>query len=132
MPVLMCTYRDVQLLGTAPFHTLRTWAADMGIQVSMHTHQDTTRRRWSHGNEHASPCHWHVCRIFSRVHSPAYGLRSYLYILFHAAPIRMMQAIGIEQAYTKIGLFYGLRMLLACVSSYCEARLIHAVRQRFG
>ncbi|KAL5640326.1 hypothetical protein ACGC1H_007557 [Rhizoctonia solani] len=58
--------------------------------------------------------------------SPAYALRSWAYILVHLFPAKFPIWIA---SFDKRHTFFGLRMIFAFVSSFCEARLFRAVAE---
>lgn len=64
-------------------------------------------------------------------YSPEFGLRSYLYPLLHAVWIRFLQLLAVDHVWGKAGLFFGLRLLFAVVSSYCEAEFVQAAVFRY-
>ena len=45
-------------------------------------------------------------------YSPAYALRSYLYLGVYWSIIRALQFIGVEAAFGKVGVFYGVRVVI--------------------
>lgn len=65
-------------------------------------------------------------------YSPAYGLRSYSYILLHVGVVRLLQLLGVEAALGKAALFFGVRVAFVLCGTYCEAAFVEAVRQRVG
>lgn len=52
-------------------------------------------------------------------YSPDYGIRSWLYILLHTAPLKFMSLLGKQKSFE----FYFLRVLFAFVCAGCETRL---------
>ncbi len=64
--------------------------------------------------------------------SPTYGLRSYLYILFHAGLGKISQWLWIEQTWGRVGVFYAIRTALGLLCAAAETRLVRAVKRRFG
>jgi len=62
-------------------------------------------------------------------YSPAYGLRSYAYILIQAIPAKLLQFIFPNN---KIFVFFGVRCFLALISSICETYLCLSISKRYG
>mmetsp|Transcript_2540 Transcript_2540/g.3477 ORF Transcript_2540/g.3477 Transcript_2540/m.3477 type:complete len:535 (+) Transcript_2540:105-1709(+) len=62
-------------------------------------------------------------------YSPAFALRSYSYLAYHAAVLYPLQMIFSAD---KVSLFYFLRSSLGVLSAICEAYLVVSVRSRFG
>jgi hypothetical protein len=60
-------------------------------------------------------------------YSPAFALRSYLYIYLHALPVWPL----VQFVSSKITLFYTLRFVFALVSSYMESYLYKSLAARF-
>jgi alpha-1,2-mannosyltransferase len=79
------------------------------------------------GRERDSSLYAYVCDV-----SPAYGLRSYLYILLHASVGKLLQVVGVEAVWGRIGLFYGIRLTLGVVCATAECALVRSVRRRLG
>eukprot|EP00808_Paulinella_micropora_P013305 g53198.t1 len=65
-------------------------------------------------------------------YSPAFSLRSYIFILFYVLPLQLLQQAGLEAQFGKIALFYALRILVGLVSLCCEVRFARAVGRRCG
>ena len=65
-------------------------------------------------------------------YSPAYALRSYLYVGLHAAVIKLAEWTDSVELVGggKIGEFYALRVALAVACAACEAWLVHAIAGR--
>ena len=65
-------------------------------------------------------------------YSPTYALRSYLYLALHVLAIKAGEWTGAVHLLGggKVGEFYFLRAVLACVSALCEAWLVHAIASR--
>eukprot|EP01083_Nonionella_stella_P282701 961987_1 len=61
-------------------------------------------------------------------YSPEFALRSYVYIQFHAIIGVFFDIFRIS----RIGTFYGIRLVLSMISAYCELKFANAVRHRFG
>ena len=65
-------------------------------------------------------------------YSPTYALRSYLYLGLHALAIKVGQwtgAVDLEGG-GKVGEFYFLRIVLACVCALCESYFVWAIASR--
>lgn len=65
-------------------------------------------------------------------YSPEYSLRSYFFLLIHAAFAYLARLIGLEAQFGKIGVFYFIRAWTAFFSSLCQAILVSSVSRRFG
>jgi alpha-1,2-mannosyltransferase len=76
--------------------------------------------------------------------SPEYGLRSYIYILFHLVLGKVSgttysfvhQILGLSSstlaANVKLSEFYGIRLFLGLICAFCELRLVRSVSAKFG
>lgn len=65
-------------------------------------------------------------------YSPRYAIRSWLYVLLHAAPIKLF---SYARTYVNLGKsagFYCLRVLLAVLAASCETRLYNAIATRIN
>ncbi|ETV93150.1 hypothetical protein H310_12759 [Aphanomyces invadans] len=63
-------------------------------------------------------------------YSPAYALRSYLYLLAHAIPAKLGAVLVFGN--TKLGFFFGLRVALAFISAASEALFYRGIVHAFG
>jgi hypothetical protein len=71
--------------------------------------------------------HWFAC-FRCRLYSPVYGLRSYFYLGFHWAIVKLGQLVWLD----KVASFYFLRCVLGVVCACCEGRFVQASTFRFG
>jgi alpha-1,2-mannosyltransferase len=60
--------------------------------------------------------------------SPKYMLRSYLYLVVHALPLKLANVLAIPGPIQ----FYLLRVIIAIVTASCESFFINAIARRFG
>jgi len=69
-------------------------------------------------------------------YSPLIKLRSYAYLLPHVIVGKLIGLVleisGKSGSHDKIMVFYGIRVVLACVSAFCEATFVKAINRRFG
>lgn len=65
-------------------------------------------------------------------YSPEYGLRSYAYIWLYGGPAWIAKVIGVERSFGKIGIFYVIRIGLAFISLFCEAKFIKSIAVIFN
>jgi len=65
-------------------------------------------------------------------YDPRYALRSYLYLLFHAAVGFILRLCGVETLFGKPGIFYGIRIALAGLNSLADAAVTSKIGSRFG
>jgi alpha-1,2-mannosyltransferase len=64
-------------------------------------------------------------------YSPEYGIRSWLYIVFHATIIAVIKPVA-SLFGAKALEFYGLRIVLGLICAACETRLYHATSKLMG
>ena len=68
-------------------------------------------------------------------YAPKFALRSYVYVLLHAAPAWALSAAATlagAPAQAKLVAFYGVRTILALICAACELRFARAVRAAWG
>ena len=59
-------------------------------------------------------------------------MRSYVYIVAHVLIARILQLFGVQYVFGKVGVFYGIRCVLALVSVLCELAFLRGVGTKFG
>lgn len=65
--------------------------------------------------------HINKCTRF-QIKMTAFGLRSYIFILLHAVIAIPLRAFGVEAVWGKVGVYYGVRVVLALLSAACQVR----------